>query len=506
MGSVKKIVIICNLNNLKCSITKKTTIGKPTNVIIKSSIKNEMKNKGGKHLALSKYMKWLAYFIPSDDTTNTRTYVIKNVKNNHNYEMKGAVSYWDLIDEEKKIFEFSPDEKTLLYIDDNEDSESLYKIDLKSLKENNFEGVKIKTIAFNIPTFTFYDSQNIYYVGNTKENPYIWSLYHLDLKTGKEKVIETNVSYTDRITKVGVNLIFNRLQEKGYGPEIYNVKTKKIGYFKIPNINTKKNIVNEEYVKVGESTGVIMTPLTYDPKKTYPALIWLHGGPLRQTSLGYHPYHSYGIYDSILKILQKNNVIILKLDYRGSYGQGRAYSEKIKGSVGTGDIDDVMKAVTFLKNQYNINDVYLSGNSYGGYMSFKALVEHPDTFKGIFSINGVTDWESLLLKMKTSIFNTPFNGLPNSENKNLYEKASIINKIKNLGTQRIEIIQGESDNTIPPWQAALLNKKLKDENKNVNLVTYKGEDHVFIEKKNIGDLCVRLFGLIGISPDKECTK
>jgi dipeptidyl aminopeptidase/acylaminoacyl peptidase len=80
----------------------------------------------------------------------------------------------------------------------------------------------------------------------------------------------------------------------------------------------------------------------------------------------------------------------------------------------------------------------------------------------------------------------------------------LIKKIGNLGNQRIEIIQGEADRTIPLWQAILLYDKLKEANKNVNLVTYPKEDHVFKYKQNINDICNRLFGLIGIPADKEC--
>jgi len=381
----------------------------------------------------------------------------------------------------------------------------IYKVELNTLKDTTFDNIKISTTAYNIGTFMFYDSTSLYYVGNSKENPYKWSLYNLDMKTGVDKVIETDVSYVDSITKIGTSLLIIKQQEKGYGPEIYNVKTRKLSSFKVPNIKTKILIKNEEYVKVGTSTGIVMTPPKYDAKKTYPVMIWLHGGPLRQTSLGYHPYHSYGLYDAMLKLLQKNNVIVLKLDYRGSFGQGRSYSESIRESVGKGDIDDVMEAVKYMKDKYKVSDVYLAGNSYGGYMSLRAVVEHPEVFKGVFSINGVTDWEALLLKLKTSIFNTEFNGLPNDTNRNLYDQASIINKIGNMGNQRIEIIQGEADRTIPLWQATLLAGKLKDAGKNVNLVTYKGEDHVFKEKKNIGNICVRMFGLMGIKADKECS-
>jgi len=501
----KKSDYICNILNYKCSSTKKTILGKSNTLSLKNSIKKEIEDKKANHVTLSKKNNWLAYYISKEDGGSTRTYIIKNIKNNNNYTISSKVDYWDLVDEQKKVFEFSPDEKTLLYLDDKDGFMSLYKVDLNSLNNSKIESVKINTLSYNINYFIYDNPLNIYYIGNSKENPYKWSLYHLDLKTNKEEIVESYVSYTDPIIKIGSTLIFNRLQEKGYGPEIYNIKTKKVAQFKIPKINTKINIQNEEYIKVGNSNAVVMTPLAYDARKTYPLLIWLHGGPLRQTSLGYHPYHSYGIYDSILKLLQKNNVIILKLDYRGSFGNGRLYSDEIKGSVGSGDIDDVMEALKYMKNQYHISDAYLSGNSYGGYMSLRALVEHPESFRGIFSINGVTDWESLLVKMKTSIFNTPFDGLPNASNRKLYDQASIINKINNLGNQRIEIIQGEADDTIPLWQASLLYNKLKEAGKNVNLVTYKKENHVFKEKKNISDLCLRLFGLIKIPADKECT-
>lgn len=505
-GIEKKLNYICKISTLKCSTTKKTTIGKSSSPIFKNAIKKEITDNNANHVTLSKSGKWLSYYMSAKEGIKYKTYVIKNIETNINYTNSYDIDYWDIINEQKKIFEFSPDDRTLIYLDNKDIDMSLYKVDLQSLKNSTFEGIKINVTAYSVSNFIYYDSNNIYYIGNDKENHNKWSLYYLDLKTGKDKIIESYVSYVDSIYKIGNSLIFTSLQEKGYGPEMYNVKTKKFSFFKVPNISTKKIITNEEYIKIGNSTGILMTPSKYDAKKSYPLLIWLHGGPLRQTSLGYHPYHSYGIYDAMLKLLQKNNVIVLKLDYRGSLGNGRIFSEAIKGSVGKGDIDDVMGAIKKLKDEYKINNIYLAGNSYGGYMALRTVVEYPESIKGVFSINGVTDWESLLVKMQTSIFNTEFNGLPNSENRNLYDQASIIDKINNLGNQRIEIIQAEADRTIPLWQATLLNNKLKDAGKNVNLVTYKGEDHVYKYKKNIGDICTRLFGLVGLPADKECTK
>src|SRR5204863_180518 len=138
---------------------------------------------------------------------------------------------------------------------------------------------------------------------------------------------------------------------------------------------------------------------------------------------------------------------------------------------------DVMEALGYMRAHYKTSDVYLVGNSYGGYMALRALVEHPNSFTGVFSINGVTDWESLIVKMKTSIFNTQFDGLPNESNRALYDQASIISRIGNIGNQKIEIVAGEADRTIPIWQATDMYDKLKDLGKNAKIVTYPGEDH-----------------------------
>ncbi len=506
-GIEKKNNYLCSIDSYECTLTKDTELGlSETALPIKSSIRKEMQYKGATHITPTESNKWIAYYVPSYQPKNIRSYVVKNIKKNRNYTISEDISYWDIINEQRKVFEFSPDGKTLVYLDDKDNEMSLYKVDLNSLSGTKIKNEKIVTTAYNISYFMFSDKDNMYYVGNSKNNPYDWSLYHLNLITNESAIVEHNVSYTDGIRQIGSSLLFISLQEKGYGPEIYNTETKAINYFKIPDINTKKaNIENEKYLEIGYSDAIIMEPKDYDSKKSYPVLIWLHGGPLRQTSLGYHPYHSYGIYDSILRLLQKNDVIVIKLDYRGSFGKGRSYSEGIKESVGKGDIDDVMNTVSYIHSKYNTNGIYLSGNSYGGYMSLKAVVDYPEAFKGVFSINGVTDWKSLLINLKNSIFNIQFNGLPNSKNEKLYNQASIIDNINNLTNQKIEITQADADRTIPPWQSVLLYDKLKTANKNVDLVTYKDEDHVYKYEKNINDICNRLFGLIGVTKDKECS-
>lgn len=505
-GIGKKQNFLCDVITKNCNSTKKMTLGIPPSRPIQKSVEQELKDKKAGHITLSPSNNLLAYYVGGTDVSPTRTFTLRDLKTDKEYSISNSVSYWDLVDDEGRVFNFSPDNTRLVYLDDKDGSLALYIAYTPTLKDEVITSVKLATSAYQIDDFLFTDNQTLFYIGNTKENPYVWSLYKYNLKTGKDSIIESNVSYIDPLRKISSSLIFGRLQAKGYGPEIYNLNTKKIEQFKVPNIITKKNIAHQEIIQAGSASGILMTPTKEDMKKTYPLIIWLHGGPYRQTSYGYHPFHSYGIYDSMLELLRKNNVIVLKLDYRGSFGFGRAYAEGIKGSVGLGDVEDVMSAITYAKNRYHISNVYLAGNSYGGYLSLKALVEHPEAFTGVISINGVTNWESLLVKMQKSIFNTEFNGLPDAPNRALYDQASIENKIGSIGTQKIDIIAGVADRTIPYWQATDLYEKLKSAGKNVNLISYKGEDHVYKQKKTIQNLCTELFNFVGVKVDPECNK
>lgn len=505
-GIGKKQNFLCNITTRKCTNTKKITLGITTSKNINKSLIQELKDKDAVHITLSPSSNLIAYYIGATETNPNRTFTIRNLKDGKEYITSDNVSYWDLVYNQGKVFDFSPDENKLAYLNDKDGVLSIYLSDITTLTDTTITSTKLSTIAYEINDFIFTDNQTLYYIGNTIENPYIWSLYRYDIKTKINTLITKNVSYTNSIKRIGKTLVFNQLQTKGYGLALYNLTTKKVQQFSIPNINIKSKITNEKIIQSDNIHGVLMTPTKNNMSKTYPLVIWLHGGPYRQTSLKFHPFHSYGIYDSILELLRKNNVIVFKLDYPGSLGYGRAYTESIKDSVGKIDVENVINAITYIKNRYHINNVYLAGNSYGGYLSLKTLVDHPDIITGVISINGVTDWESLLIKMKTSIFNTDFNGLPNLNNRSLYDQASIINKIDNIGDQKIDIIAGEADRTIPYWQATTLYNKLKNTNKNVKLISYKGEDHVYKEKKTIQNLCNQIFNFIGVKVDPECNK
>ena len=242
----------------------------------------------------------------------------------------------------------------------------------KRIKEIDFfREEDIQTNIFDINSYNTlknfkYDETNSFYISNTKDDPYNWQLHHADTFRDTDEVVASNVSYVDEIKKVSTGVVFNVLQKDGYGPAVYNVAKKEVEYFKIPNIQNYFSNTIEKVVTIEKNHAVIMEPASIDKEKNYTLVVWLHGGPPRQASFIYHPYLSYGTYDSILQLLQKNNVIVIKLDYRGSFGYGQDYIDSIKGQIGKGDVTDVMDTIKYMRTNYDIDKVYLMGNSYGG--------------------------------------------------------------------------------------------------------------------------------------------
>ena len=220
--------------------------------------------------------------------------------------------------------------------------------------------------------------------------------------------------------------------------------------------------------------------------------------------MGYDVYASYAVYDLTLNQLAENNIVVLKLDYAGSYGYGGSFAKEIIKNVGKGDVTDVVDALALMKKDFSISDTYLMGNSYGGYLALRSLVAYPAKFTGAISINGVTDWASMLKLLKTSIFNVDFGGLPGKSNSSLYAKASILSRISDLTNQKIVLMQSQADKTVPPSQANTLYQALQNAGKNVQFIPYAGEDHTFTKTSDIENICQNIFNTLSLPLNNNC--
>lgn len=242
----------------------------------------------------------------------------------------------------------------------------------------------------------------------------------------------------------------------------------------------------------------LFKPKGFSPKEKYPAIIFLHGGPIRQMRCGWHPTRGYSIFYSFHQYLTQQGYIILDVNYRSGIGYGKSYQQGNYLSVGEDECLDVVHAAKYLKSQAFVDSsrVGVWGISYGGFLTLQALGKYPDVFKVGVNIAGVVNWFELLQWYEkihpesASFFKTRITGGIEAD-QDKYCKASPINFVKNM-VSPICNFHGSADDAVPFSQMDELIVELVKEGKDFEVVYYPGESHLFGKKETWKDVFSRI--------------
>ena len=343
--------------------------------------------------------------------------------------------------------------------------------------------------------------QDLFFTANTLDDPYHYNLYKYDSAVGEAKVVAreaTDWLYLKPLQ--GRYLLFAQNDSSNTHVALYDNQAGKVIVL---------NPLKEKLVapKIKRSTVKLVTGapgvLLQSSAPGEVGIIWLHGGPWRQTSLGYHHYASYAVFDDILDKLAEGGVSVLKLDYRGSIGHSVAWRDGLKNNIGVNDVADVTAGIAYLKSQ-GAKRVYLFGTSYGGYLGLKTLVEHPDLVTGVVAANPVVSWLTQTWKDQQSIFNAHFGGSAHNEtNWPLYTQAEILSRLSQITNQPVRLIVSRKDTEVPNWQTDNLFARLKTQGAEVKLIEFPESGHVFTERSEVTAICSTVADLVGLS-DNLC--
>ena len=127
----------------------------------------------------------------------------------------------------------------------------------------------------------------------------------------------------------------------------------------------------------------------------HPALVFMHGGPIRQMLLGWH----YMYYDSnsyaMNQYLAGKGYVVLSVNYRSGIGYGRAFREApARAGRGASEYKDIVAAGKYLQSRADVDParIGLWGGSYGGYLTALGLGRNSDIFAAGVDFHGVHDW------------------------------------------------------------------------------------------------------------------
>src|SRR5882762_172972 len=69
----------------------------------------------------------------------------------------------------------------------------------------------------------------------------------------------------------------------------------------------------------------LFLPANIKPGEKHPAMIFVHGGPVREMLLGYHYRYVYHMFYATNEWLANHGYVVLSVNYRGGVGYGRSF-------------------------------------------------------------------------------------------------------------------------------------------------------------------------------------
>ena len=256
--------------------------------------------------------------------------------------------------------------------------------------------------------------------------------------------------------------------------EIYEVKEDGLCQLTHYNDALMKNryVAKPEMFFVQKKTpieGWVLKPINYNPRKKYPAILDIHGGPKC----------AYGnVYMHEMQAWASEGYFVMYCNPRGSDGRGNAFAD-LRKKFGTIDYEDIMDFVDEVLKRYpaiNPKKLGVTGGSYGGYMT-NWIIGHTNRFAAAATQRSISNWITEVLISDYGIdfpIEQEYKDLYHCE-KELWE-MSPLKYVNNAKTPTLFIHSTEDYRCTLP-EALQLFTPLTIKGIDTKLVIFKGESH-----------------------------
>ncbi|MBA2329813.1 MAG: S9 family peptidase [Flavisolibacter sp.] len=305
-------------------------------------------------------------------------------------------------------------------------------------------------------------------------------IFSVDTKTGKTKAVNIPLDLVGGVSfsKNTDNIAVSGRSYTGLN-EIYswrlNQPLKKLTNTSVQIVkwNTPLNeVISWNSTDGATIEGVLLKPRNYDPKKKYPLLLVIHGGP---TGIDF-PDPAAGYVYPLMQWVEKG-ALVLRVNYRGSAGYGEAFRSLNVRNLGVGDMWDVVSGVDHLnkKGMIDTSRMGVMGWSQGGYIS-AFLATNTNIFKATSVGAGISNWVTYYVNTDITPFTRQYLQATPWDDMDIYLKTSPMTNINKATTPTL-IQHGEFDKRVPIPNAYELYRGLQDRGVPSKLIVYKGFGH-----------------------------
>lgn len=244
-----------------------------------------------------------------------------------------------------------------------------------------------------------------------------------------------------------------------------------------------------------EVHGLLTMPVGYQAGAKAPMLLFIHGGPTAQDE------HRFTV---DRQLFAAHGYAVLNVNYRGSAGRGRAYSETISADWGDKEVADLLATVdaAVATGKVDPDRMVVGGWSYGG-ISTDYLIATTTRFKaassgaGVGNLFGMYGVDEYILQYDNEL------GQP-WKHVDTYLKLSYpFFHVERIETPTL-FMGGDKDFNVPLVGGEQMYQALKSEGVPAELIVYPGQFHGFTRPSFIRDRYERWFGwfdkYVGIKP------
>ncbi|WP_440950733.1 dipeptidyl-peptidase 5 [Methanosphaerula subterraneus] len=218
--------------------------------------------------------------------------------------------------------------------------------------------------------------------------------------------------------------------------------------------------------------GYVVKPVDFDPAKSYPVALLIHGGPQGsfpdEFSYRWNP-----------QVYAGRGYAVVTIDFHGSVGYGQGFTDSIQADWGGKPLEDLQKGLKAAldENLWMDGDrVAALGASYGGYMVNWIAGAWPDRFRCLVTHDGPFD-------IRQSYFDTDelwfpewnHNGTP-WENPEAYSRFNPAEHVDAWKTPTL-VIQGGKDYRVPETEGFAVFTALQRRNIPSRLLYFPDENH-----------------------------